>query len=71
MDDTEIEQARSRLVKQLRDRGHLYSNRVTKAMETVPRHEFVPEAVGDRAYEDEPLAIGREQVITAPHSWHR
>lgn len=36
-------------------------------METVPRHEFVPEAVRDRAYEDEPLAIGREQVITAPH----
>lgn len=59
MDDTEIEQARSRLVKQLRDRGHLYSNRVTKAMEIVPR------------YEDEPLAIGREQVTTAPHSWHR
>ncbi|WP_435345992.1 protein-L-isoaspartate(D-aspartate) O-methyltransferase [Haloarchaeobius sp. HRN-SO-5] len=67
MDTAETERARSRLVDHLRERGHLYSTRVTKAMETVPRHEFVPDAVRDRAYEDEPLAIGHEQVVTAPH----
>lgn len=67
MDTAEFERARGELVEHLRERGHLYSTRVTKAMETVPRHEFVPEAVRDRAYEDEPLAIGRDQVITAPH----
>jgi protein-L-isoaspartate(D-aspartate) O-methyltransferase len=59
--------ARERLVEGLRERGFVYSNRVAGAMETVPRHEFVPEDVRDRAYADEPLAIGHEQVVTAPH----
>jgi protein-L-isoaspartate(D-aspartate) O-methyltransferase len=67
MNGAETAQARSRLVEQLRERGHLYTSRVTKAMKTVPRHEFVPEAVRSRAYEDESLAIGHEQVVTAPH----
>lgn len=67
MDISDTEQPRSQLIEHLREHGHLYSTRVTKAMKTVPRHEFVPTAVRDRAYEDEPLAIGRDQVITAPH----
>lgn len=36
-------------------------------MELVPRHEFVPDQVKNRAYADTPLSIGRGQVITAPH----
>lgn len=61
------ERARRELVTQLRGRGIVYSTRVANAMETVPRHEFVPDAVRDRAYEDRPLRIGHGQVVTAPH----
>lgn len=67
MEDARVEHARQQLVANLRERGHVYSRRVAEAMETVPRHEFVPEAVRDRAYEDRPLRIGHDQVITAPH----
>lgn len=35
-------------------------------MARVPRHAFVPGAVGDYAYDDEPLAIGEGQTISAP-----
>lgn len=36
-------------------------------MQAVPRHEFLPSDVRDRAYVDEPLDIGHGQVVTAPH----
>lgn len=67
MDDAEARRARRRVVDDLRRRGRLRSTRVAEAMETVPRHEFVPAAVRERAYEDRPLEIGRGQVVTAPH----
>lgn len=67
MDTEEPERARQKLVEGLQERGYLYSTSVRRAMATVPRHEFVPESVRDRAYADEPLAIGRDQVVTAPH----
>ncbi len=41
--------------------------RVLEAMRTVPRHEFVPEELGDLAYEDHPLPIGRGQTISQPY----
>lgn len=67
MDEDGSARARRDLVDRLRDRGYLHSDRVEAAMATVPRHEFVPEGVRDRAYEDRPLDIDREQVVTAPH----
>jgi protein-L-isoaspartate(D-aspartate) O-methyltransferase len=41
--------------------------RVLEAMRTVPRHEFVPRALADLAYEDEPLPIGSGQTISQPY----
>jgi protein-L-isoaspartate(D-aspartate) O-methyltransferase len=41
--------------------------RVLKAMETVPRHEFVPDNAKSVAYEDCPLSIGHEQTISQPY----
>jgi protein-L-isoaspartate(D-aspartate) O-methyltransferase len=41
--------------------------RVLKAMGTVPRHEFVPEALRDQAYADWPLPIGHDQTISQPY----
>lgn len=58
--------ARARMVeRQLRRRG-IDDSRVLAAMETVPREEFVPEAVRDRAYADSALSIGKEQTISQP-----
>lgn len=47
--------------------GHEIQNkRVLAAMDSVLRHEFVPEHLRSRAYEDVPLPIGHEQTISQP-----
>jgi len=40
---------------------------VLAAMRSVPRHEFVPEKHGGRAYADMPLPIGYGQTISQPY----
>ncbi len=40
---------------------------VMAAMATVPRHEFVPEAVRQFAYDNRPLPIGDGQTISQPY----
>jgi protein-L-isoaspartate(D-aspartate) O-methyltransferase len=40
---------------------------VLRAMRTVPRHLFVPEAARREAYEDYPLPIGQGQTISQPY----
>jgi len=40
---------------------------VLEAMSRVPREQFVPSQLRDRAYEDLPLPIGLGQTISAPH----
>lgn len=67
MDDARAERKRRELVAHLRDTGRLGSETVAGAMETVPRHEFVPTQARERSYEDRPLDIGEGQVVTAPH----
>jgi protein-L-isoaspartate(D-aspartate) O-methyltransferase len=51
---------------QLIARG-LEDDRVTDAMERVPRHRFVPESLRSRAYDDGPLSIGCGQTISQPY----
>lgn len=51
---------------QIRRRG-IENPEVLAAMNVVPRHLFVPEAVRDQAYEDHPLPIGEGQTITQPY----
>lgn len=51
---------------QIKARG-VKDSRVLKAMETVPRHEFVPEKVKPLAYSDSPLPIGEDQTISQPY----
>ncbi len=41
--------------------------RVLAVMETVPRHEFVPEQYRNRAYADSALPIGYDQTISQPY----
>ena len=40
---------------------------VLEALDAVPRHRFVPEALSSRAYDDTPLPIGYDQTISQPY----
>lgn len=40
---------------------------VLAVMRTVPRHEFVPAELRNRAYEDAPIPIGEGQTISQPY----
>ena len=51
---------------QIEDRG-IKDKMVLEAMETVPRHEFVPREYIDQAYADHPLPIGYGQTISQPY----
>lgn len=44
-----------------------FDMRVMQAMDTVPRHEFVPDGLRVKAYEDRPLPIGHGQTISQPY----
>jgi protein-L-isoaspartate(D-aspartate) O-methyltransferase len=60
------EREREALVDSLRRRTDVDES-VLKAIEAVPRHEFVPESRAEAAYRDTPLPIGEGQTISAPH----
>jgi protein-L-isoaspartate(D-aspartate) O-methyltransferase len=61
-----FENARREMVaRQIRDRG-IRSERVLAAMQSVPRHLFVPQEHVFAAYSDEPLPIGEGQTISQP-----
>jgi protein-L-isoaspartate(D-aspartate) O-methyltransferase len=55
------------MVAEIRDAGGVKDPRVLAAMRTVPRHEFVPEALRAHAYENRPLPIGEGQEISPPY----
>jgi protein-L-isoaspartate(D-aspartate) O-methyltransferase len=58
---------RRRMVdEQIRARGTM-DERILKAMETIPRHKFVPHAPSRDAYRDGPLPIGHGQTISQPY----
>ena len=56
---------RDRLVQRLRDQG-IVNPEVLDRIRNVPRHIFVDEALGSRAYEDTALPIGFGQTISQP-----
>ncbi len=57
---------RDRLVQRLRDQG-IKNAVVLDRVRNVPRHIFVDEALGSRAYEDTALPIGFGQTISQPY----
>jgi protein-L-isoaspartate(D-aspartate) O-methyltransferase len=57
---------RDRLVQRLRDQG-IANPAVLERIRNVPRHIFVDEALGSRAYEDTALPIGYGQTISQPY----
>jgi protein-L-isoaspartate(D-aspartate) O-methyltransferase len=57
---------RSRMIERLRDQG-IHDEVVLAAMNSVPRHMFVEEAISHFAYDDKSLPIGYSQTISQPY----
>jgi protein-L-isoaspartate(D-aspartate) O-methyltransferase len=57
---------RGRLIERLRAEG-IADETVLAAMNEVPRHIFIDEALGTRAYDDVSLPIGHGQTISQPY----
>ncbi len=60
--------ARKQMVEKLVSSGYIKTDEVRQAMETIPRHIFVPGEMQRYAYADTPMPIGGGgQTISAPH----
>lgn len=59
------ERTRTRLLDRLSSEG-IHNQSVLQAIDAVPRHVFVDEALASRAYEDTALPIGYGQTISQP-----
>ena len=60
------QRTRGRLIERLREQG-IKDEAVLAAMFEVPRHLFVDEALGSRAYDDVSLPINYNQTISQPY----
>jgi protein-L-isoaspartate(D-aspartate) O-methyltransferase len=58
---------RARMVEHLRNHYRIADERVLEAMNRVPRHAFVPEALKAQAYKDNALPISGGQTISQPY----
>lgn len=65
-DDKYAEQRRDMVQSQIKERG-IENERLLSAIESVKRHEFVPEQHREYAYYDGPLPIGNDQTISQPY----
>jgi protein-L-isoaspartate(D-aspartate) O-methyltransferase len=61
------ERDRLEMVEGLVSSGYLKSEIVINAMKEVGRHLFVPDNLKSYAYSDQPLPVGENQTISAPH----
>ncbi|MBU4032592.1 MAG: protein-L-isoaspartate(D-aspartate) O-methyltransferase [Candidatus Thermoplasmatota archaeon] len=61
------EEERKAMVTKLESGGYIKSTGVRQAMETIPRHIFIPEEMQRFAHADTPMSIGEGQTISAPH----
>ena len=59
------DRTRSRMIERLRGEG-IRDEVLLSAMNAIPRHIFVDEALAIRAYDDSPLPIGSGQTISQP-----
>lgn len=57
---------KSMVEQQIKRRG-ITNGDVLRAMESIPRHFFVPDEIKSRAYDDNPLPIGHGQTISQPY----
>lgn len=57
---------KKKLLEELRHSGFVTRENVMRAFLRVPREEFLPENLKDKAYVDHPLPIPGGQTISAP-----
>lgn len=57
------------LIKYLKKQGVLRSEKVERAIQAVPRYNFLPSDMKSYSATDTPLPIGYGQTISAPHSY--
>lgn len=62
-----FEEKRKQMVKSQLISRDIIDIDVLRAMEKVPRHEFLPVELWDRAYDDSPLPINGNQTISQPY----
>lgn len=60
------QRTRTRMIERLREQG-IKDELVLSAMNSVPRHLFVEEAISHLAYDDKSLPIGYSQTISQPY----
>ena len=66
-DETVFASMREQMVKYQITRRGVANHEVLLAMNTVPRHRFVPRKLLEKAYDDTPLPIGFGQTISQPY----
>ena len=64
--DSFLARRKAMVAEQIASRG-IHDPRILKAMETVPRHRFIPQGDQKSAYADHPVAIGYGQTISQPY----
>lgn len=62
-----LKEKREKLVQDLKEKGFIKTDKVIRSIKKVPRHLFLPEDLKNKAYMDNPLPIGHNQTISAPH----
>jgi protein-L-isoaspartate(D-aspartate) O-methyltransferase len=66
----EFRKEREEKVRRLVRYGYLKSERIKRAMLTVPREDFIPFLYRDYAYEEVPLPLpGKNATVSCPHSY--
>ncbi len=54
------------LIDNMKNTGFLTDSKIESAIRKVPRHNFVPESLKNKAYENEPIRIMKKQTISQP-----
>ena len=65
-DDRFLSRRKAMVAEQIASRG-IHDQHILGAMETVPRHRFIPQDAQKLAYGDHPVAIGYGQTISQPY----
>jgi len=65
--DSSFKEKREQMVKTQLIARDIVDKEVLRAMAEVPRHEFLPADLWDRAYDDRPLPIEENQTISQPY----
>ncbi len=65
--NSSFKEKREQMVKTQLMARDIVDKEVLRAMAKVPRHEFLPAGLWDRAYDDRPLPIEEMQTISQPY----